>query len=54
MSMNIHVEGERLAVARIHGLLRRAEFDASQRAAGELIGAVGRGAVLVVLDGFQG
>jgi len=54
MSMEMRVEGQRLLVVRIHGILRQAEFDECQRAAAEVIRAVGKVAALIVLDGFQG
>jgi len=54
MSMEMRVEGQRLLVVRIHGILRQAEFDECQRAAAEVIRAVGKVAALIVLDGFEG
>ena len=54
MSMEMRVEGQRLLVVRINGILRQAEFDECQRAAAEVIRAVGKVAALIVLDGFQG
>jgi len=41
-------------VVRIHGIWRRAELDECQRAATEMIGAVGKIAACIVLDGFEG
>jgi hypothetical protein len=54
MSMEMRVEGQRLLVVRINGILRQAEFDECQRAAAEVIRAAGKVAALIVLDGFQG
>lgn len=54
MSMEMRVEGQRLLVVRINGILRQAEFDECQRAAAEVIRAVGKVAALIVLDGFEG
>ena len=54
MAMEMHVEGERLLVARISGTLQRAEFDACQRRAGEVIRRVGTVGALILLDGFAG
>jgi hypothetical protein len=54
MSMETHVEGKRLLVARIHGVLRRPELDEGQRAAAKIIRQVGKVTVLILLDGFQG
>jgi hypothetical protein len=54
MPMEMRVEGQRLLVVRINGILRQAEFEECQRAAAEVIRAVGKVAALIVLDGFQG
>jgi hypothetical protein len=54
MSVEMRVEGQRLLVARVHGIVRQAEFEEYQRAAAEMIRAVGKIAALIVLDGFEG
>jgi hypothetical protein len=54
MSMEMRIEGQRLLVVRIHGILRQAEFKECQRAAAKTIRAVGKIAALIVLDGFEG
>jgi hypothetical protein len=54
MPMEMHIEGQRLIVARVHGILRRAELDEGQRSAAKVIRQVGKVTVLVFLDGFQG
>ena len=54
MPIEMRVEGQRILVVRMHGILRRAEFDECQRAAAERIRRVGKLAALIELDGFQG
>ena len=54
MSMELGVEGQRLLVVRIQGILRRRELDECQRAAAKTIRAAGKADALVLLDGFQG
>ena len=54
MSMEMHIEGQRLLVVRIHGVLRLTELEESERAAAKLIGEVGKITLLVLLDEFQG
>lgn len=54
MAMELRIEGQRLLVVRVGGILRRAELDACQRAASKAIREVGRVTVLVLLSGFEG
>lgn len=54
MSMEMRVENQRLLVMRIHGILRRAEIDESQRAAAKIIREAGKVTALILLDGFKG
>jgi hypothetical protein len=54
MSMEMHIEGQRLLVLRINGIMRRTEFEESQRAAAKMIREIGKLTALVLLDGFQG
>ncbi len=54
MSMEVHIEGQRLLVVRIHGVLRLRELEEIQRAAAKLIGEVGKITPLILLDEFQG
>jgi SpoIIAA-like len=52
----MHVDGNayRLLVLRINGIMRRTEFEESQRAAAKMIREIGKLTALVLLDGFQG
>jgi stage II sporulation SpoAA-like protein len=54
MAMEMRIEGERLLMVRIQGILRRAELDESQRAAAKIIREAGKVSALILLDGFQG
>jgi stage II sporulation SpoAA-like protein len=54
MAMEMHIEGERLLLVRIQGILRRAELDESQRVAAKIISEAGTVRALILLDGFQG
>jgi hypothetical protein len=54
MSMETRIEDQRLLVVRINGILRRIEFEESQRAAAKMIREIGKLTALVLLDGFQG
>src|SRR5947199_10126120 len=54
MSMETRIEDQRLLVVRINGILRRTEFEESQRAAAKMIREIGKLTALVLLDGFQG
>jgi hypothetical protein len=50
----MRIEGQRLLVVRIRGLLRLAELEESQRAAAKMIREAGKLTALVLLDEFQG
>ena len=54
MSMEMHVESQRLLVVQVRGILRRVELDECQRAVSKMISAVGKANALVLLDGFRG
>jgi stage II sporulation SpoAA-like protein len=54
MSMEMRIEGQRLLVVRIRGLLRLAELEESQRGAAKMIREAGKLTALVLLDEFQG
>jgi hypothetical protein len=54
MSLETRVEGQRLLLVRIQGVLRRVGLDEGQRAAAKMIRQVGKISALILLDGFQG
>jgi hypothetical protein len=54
MSMEMRLEGQRLLVLRIRGILRRSDFEESQRAAAKMIREAGQLTALVFLDEFEG
>jgi hypothetical protein len=55
MATHLQMDGERLLVLRIDGILRRADLDAFQRAAANLLRQVGKKVeALIILNAFEG
>jgi hypothetical protein len=54
MTMKLRVEDQRLLVVKIRGLLRRKEFEKSERASVKMIQEVGKLTALILLDEFRG